>query len=148
MIRIFSISGETKRISSPVRPRRTPTAAHSAPSLAIFRIGGHIQRGGAERSHPGNEGIALASETLLLALTFVAVLGASNHSDAEATWMQTLLDWIEAHVRMFCFFKRGAGDSDFLTSDQVIGLMHNAARLPGLFWQTYWPSILPRASAR
>lgn len=32
---------------------------------------------------------------------FVAVLGASNHTYAEATWTQTLPDWIEAHVRMF-----------------------------------------------
>ncbi|MGY4281537.1 transposase [Bradyrhizobium sp. LM2.7] len=35
---------------------------------------------------------------------FVAVLGASNYTYAEATWTQTLLDWIEAHVRMFRFF--------------------------------------------
>ncbi|MEO7689738.1 MAG: IS21 family transposase [Sphingomonas sp.] len=35
---------------------------------------------------------------------FVAVLGASNYTYAEATWTQTLADWIEAHVRMFRFF--------------------------------------------
>jgi Homeodomain-like domain len=35
---------------------------------------------------------------------FVAVLGASNYSYAEATWTQALPDWIEAHVRMFRFF--------------------------------------------
>ena len=35
---------------------------------------------------------------------FVAVLGASNYTFAEATWTQTLPDWIEAHVRMFRFF--------------------------------------------
>ncbi|MHC2643623.1 transposase [Bradyrhizobium liaoningense] len=29
---------------------------------------------------------------------FVAVLGASNYTYAEATWTQTLPDWIEAHV--------------------------------------------------
>lgn len=34
---------------------------------------------------------------------FVAVLGASNYTYAEATWTQTLPDWIEAHVRMFRF---------------------------------------------
>jgi transposase len=32
------------------------------------------------------------------------VLGASNYTYAEATWTQTLPDWIEAHVRMFRFF--------------------------------------------
>src|SRR6266567_6426485 len=35
---------------------------------------------------------------------FVSVLGASNYTYAEATWTQTLPDWIEAHVRMFRFF--------------------------------------------
>jgi len=35
---------------------------------------------------------------------FVAVLGASNLTYAEATWTQTLADWTGAHVRMFRFF--------------------------------------------
>ena len=35
---------------------------------------------------------------------FVAVLGASGFTFAEATWTQTLPDWIGAHVRMFGFF--------------------------------------------
>ncbi len=35
---------------------------------------------------------------------FVAVLGASNYTYAEATWTQRLPDWIAAHVRMFRFF--------------------------------------------
>ena len=35
---------------------------------------------------------------------FVAVLGASNLTYAEATWTQTLPDWIGAHVRMFRFW--------------------------------------------
>jgi transposase len=34
---------------------------------------------------------------------FVAVLGASNLTYAEASWSQTLADWIGAHVRMFRF---------------------------------------------
>jgi transposase len=34
---------------------------------------------------------------------FVAVLGASNYTYAEATWTQKLADWIEAHFRMFRF---------------------------------------------
>jgi len=34
---------------------------------------------------------------------FVAVLGASNYTYAEATWTHKLADWIEAHVRMFRF---------------------------------------------
>ena len=34
---------------------------------------------------------------------FVAVLGASNYTYAEATWSQTLPDWIGSHVRTFGF---------------------------------------------
>jgi transposase len=35
---------------------------------------------------------------------FVAVLGASNYTYAEATWTQGLGDWIGAHIRAFEFF--------------------------------------------
>ena len=35
---------------------------------------------------------------------FVATLGASSYTYAEATWSQTLADWIGAHVRAFAFF--------------------------------------------
>ena len=35
---------------------------------------------------------------------FVAVLGASNYCFAEATWTQSLPDWIASHVRAFAFF--------------------------------------------
>jgi transposase len=38
-----------------------------------------------------------------MAEIFVGVLGASNLTYAEATWTQTLPDWIGAHVRMFRF---------------------------------------------
>lgn len=34
---------------------------------------------------------------------FVAVLGASNYTYAEATWSQTLPDWLGSHVRAFEF---------------------------------------------
>ncbi len=39
-----------------------------------------------------------------MAEIYVAVLGASNLTYAEATWTQSLADWIGAHVRMFRFF--------------------------------------------
>lgn len=35
---------------------------------------------------------------------FVAVLGASGFTYAEATWTQALPDWVGSHVRMFRFF--------------------------------------------
>jgi transposase len=39
-----------------------------------------------------------------MAEIFVAVLGASSLTYAEATWTQSLPDWIGAHVRMFRFW--------------------------------------------
>jgi transposase len=47
---------------------------------------------------------------------FVAVLGASNYTYAEATWTQGLADWIGAHVRAFEFF---AGTSELLVPDNL-----------------------------
>ncbi len=41
---------------------------------------------------------------VLQAQIFVAVLGASNYTYAEATWSQTLPDWIGSHTRAFTFF--------------------------------------------
>lgn len=38
------------------------------------------------------------------AQVFVAVLGASNYTYAEATWSQVLQDWLMSHVRAFEFF--------------------------------------------
>lgn len=38
------------------------------------------------------------------AQVFVGVLGASSYTYAEATWTQTLPDWIGSHVRMLAFF--------------------------------------------
>jgi transposase len=35
---------------------------------------------------------------------FVAVLGASNYTYVEATWTQSLADWIGSHSRAFAFF--------------------------------------------
>lgn len=42
-------------------------------------------------------------EILFYAQIFVAVMGASNYTYAEATRTQTLPDWIGAHVRTFAF---------------------------------------------
>ena len=35
---------------------------------------------------------------------FIAVLGASNYTFAEATWTQALPDWTASHQRAFRFF--------------------------------------------
>lgn len=45
-----------------------------------------------------------ATGEILPAQIFVAVLGYSSYTYAEATWTQTAADWIGAHVRAFGFF--------------------------------------------
>jgi transposase len=47
---------------------------------------------------------------------FVAVLGASNYTYAEATWTQQLADWIGAHVRAFDFL---GGVSEVVVPDNL-----------------------------
>lgn len=47
---------------------------------------------------------------------FVAVLGASNYTYAEATWDQTLPSWIGSHVRMFEYF---GGTCRYLIPDNL-----------------------------
>src|SRR6202790_4920544 len=55
---------------------------------------------------------------------FVAVLGALNYTYAEATWTQTLPDWIEAHVRMFRFF---GGVPRLVVPDNLKSGVHKAS---------------------
>jgi transposase len=47
---------------------------------------------------------------------FVAVLGASNYTFAEATWTQQLPDWIGSHVRAFEFI---GGVTEILVPDNL-----------------------------
>jgi transposase len=55
---------------------------------------------------------------------FVAVLGASNYTYAQASWTQTLPDWIEAHVRMFRFF---GGVPRLVVPDNLKSGVHKAS---------------------
>jgi len=55
---------------------------------------------------------------------FVSVLGASSLTYAEATWTQTLPDWIGAHVRMFRFW--GAVPR-LLVPDNLKSAVHKAS---------------------
>jgi len=52
---------------------------------------------------------------------FVGVLGASNYTYAEATWTQTLPDWIGVHVRMFRAFN---GTPRLLVPDNLKSGVH------------------------
>jgi transposase len=65
-----------------------------------------------------------ATGQVRLAEIFVAVLGASSLTYAEATWTQTLPDWIGAHVRMFRFF--GAAPR-LLVPDNLKSAVHKAS---------------------
>jgi transposase len=78
---------------------------------------------------------------------FVAVLGASNYTYAEATWTQKLTDWIEAHVRMFRFF---GGVPRLVVPDNLKSGVHRASfydpeinRSYGMMASHYGVGILP-----
>ena len=49
------------------------------------------------------------------AYVFVAVLGASNYTFAEATWTRSLPDWIGSHTRALAFFE---GATQLIVPDQ------------------------------
>ena len=57
-----------------------------------------------------------ATGELRQAQIFVAVLGASNYTYAEATWTQSLPDWIAAHQRAFLFF---GGVAELIVPDNL-----------------------------
>ena len=59
------------------------------------------------------------------AQVFVAVLGASNYTFAEATWTQTLPDWIASHVRAFEFLD---GCSELVIPDNLGSAVSRAHR--------------------
>ena len=59
------------------------------------------------------------------AQVFVAVLGASSYTYAEATWSQTLPDWIGSHVRALAFF---GGTPQVLVPDNLKSAVTKACR--------------------
>lgn len=66
-----------------------------------------------------------ASGEVRAAQIFVAVLGASNYTYAEATWTQTLPDWIGAHVRAFDYL---GGTTEVLVPDNLRSGVSRACR--------------------
>ena len=56
---------------------------------------------------------------------FVATLGASSYTFAEATWTQTLPDWIASHTRAFAFFD---GVPELLIPDNLKSAVTKADR--------------------
>lgn len=65
---------------------------------------------------------------------FVAILGASNYTFAEATWDQTLPNWIASHVRAFHFF---GGIPTLLVPDNLKAAVTKACRYEPKINQTY-----------
>lgn len=83
---------------------------------------------------------------------FVGVLGASNYLYAEATWTQTLPDWIGAHVRMLEYF---AGVPALIVPDNLkVGVTHACYYEPDVnrtyhdFAVHYATTVLPTRVAR
>ncbi|HAT9254822.1 TPA: IS21 family transposase [Legionella pneumophila subsp. pneumophila] len=68
------------------------------------------------------------------AAIFVAVLGASNYTYAEATWDQKLPNWIGSHVRAFQFF---GGAPVLLIPDNLRSAVTKASRYEPQLNQTY-----------
>lgn len=56
---------------------------------------------------------------------FVGVLGASNYTFAEATWSQTLPDWLGSHVRMLEYF---GGCPQLIVPDNLKSAINRACR--------------------
>jgi transposase len=60
--------------------------------------------------------IARQTGEIRQAQIFVAVLGASSYTFAEATWSQTLPDWLGSHARCFAFL---GGTAQILVPDNL-----------------------------
>jgi len=68
------------------------------------------------------------------AAIFVAILGASNYTYVEATWDQTLPNWIASHVRTFVFL---GGVPALLVPDNLRSAVTKASRYEPTINQTY-----------
>lgn len=79
---------------------------------------------------PTVEVIDRATGEVRQAQVFVAVLGASSYTYAEATWSQSLPDWIAAHQRALRFF---GGVPQLLIPDNLRAAVTEACRYePGI----------------
>jgi len=78
--------------------------------------------------------IDAATGAIREAQVFVAVLGASNYTFAEATWTQALPDWIGSHTRAFAFF---GGVPQLIVPDNLRSGVARACRYEPLLNATY-----------
>lgn len=78
------------------------------------------------------------------AQVFVAVLGASNYTYAEATFTQQLPDWVGSHVRAFEFF---GGVPQLVIPDNLKSGVTKACRYEPLLNRTYQEMLAHYATA-
>src|SRR5262249_57542374 len=76
---------------------------------------------------------ALTGEVRAAAI-FIAVLGASNYTFAEATWSQSLPDWIGSHVRAFAAL---GGVPQVVVPDNLKSAVSRAHRYEPTLSRTY-----------
>ena len=69
------------------------------------------------------------------AQVFVAVLGASNYTYAEATWTQRLPDWVGSHRRAFEYFE---GVAELTVPDNLKSAVHKPCWYDPDVNPTYW----------
>ena len=69
---------------------------------------------------------------------FVAVLGASNYTYAEATWTQGLADWIGSHTRAFTFL---GGVPALVVPDNLLSAVSKACRYEPLLNTSYYQML-------
>ena len=78
--------------------------------------------------------INAATGEVKIAQVFVATLGASSYTFAEATWSQSLSDWIGSHVRAFAFF---GGVPQLVVPDNLKSGVSRACRYEPLLNASY-----------
>lgn len=74
------------------------------------------------------------SGTIRAAQIFVAVLGASSYTYAEATWTQSIADWSSSHSRAFAFF---GGVPELVVPDNLKSGVQHAHRYEPVLNRTY-----------
>jgi len=121
-----------------------------SPTMRQLHIAGH--KGFVDYSGKGVPITDPLTGEVMTAEIFVAVLGASNLTYAEATWTQKLPDWIGSHVRMFRFW---GGAPRLLVPDNLKSAIHKASfydpevnRSYGAMATHYGVGILPARPRR
>ena len=83
--------------------------------------------------------VDLHSGEIRKAQIFVAVMGASSYTFAEATWTQTLPDWVGSHVRAFSYF---GGVPFLLVPDNLKSCSTKACRYEPEINNTYTEMVI------